>query len=161
MIDTDDRDDIGNGIPDFYTGLTSSLTYKRFEFVVMARGMFGHQVINAKRIWHDNPKFLPRNVMKTAMDTPLWDDPQFSSYYVEDGDFLKIDNITLSYALPVIGSRWIKSGTVFLTTTNAFLITDYSGVDPEIAIGGLEPGNDNRFDYPSTRTYTLGFNLSF
>lgn len=161
MIDTNDRDDIGNGIPDFYTGLTSSLKYKRFEFVVMARGMFGHQVINAKRIWHDNPKFLPRNVMKTAMNTPLWDDPQFSSYYVEDGDFLKIDNITLGYTLPVNGSGWIRSGRVFLTSTNAFLITDYSGVDPEIAIGGLEPGNDNRFDYPSTRTYTLGLNLSF
>ncbi|SDM10161.1 TonB-linked outer membrane protein, SusC/RagA family [Catalinimonas alkaloidigena] len=161
IIDINDRADIGNGIPDFYAGLTNTFKYKQWDLSVMARGMFGHQIINAKRIWHENPKFLPRNIMKSAMDTPLWDDPEFSSYYVEDGDFVKIDNITLGYNFPFRNIAWLKNGRLYATVTNAFLFTGYSGVDPELAIGGLEPGHDNRFDYPSTRTYTLGFNVSF
>ncbi|WP_181884995.1 SusC/RagA family TonB-linked outer membrane protein [Pontibacter diazotrophicus] len=159
-INIDDRADIGNGIPDYYMGLTNTFKYGNFDLTVMARGMFGHQIINTKRIWHDNPKFLPRNIMRSAMDSQLWDDPDFSSYYVEDGDFVKIDNITLGYNLP-LQNKWIKSSRFYLTGNNMFVITGYQGVDPEVAIGGLEPGSDNRFDYPSTRMYTAGINLTF
>ncbi|MDR8391176.1 TonB-dependent receptor [Aliifodinibius sp. S!AR15-10] len=157
----DDRTYIGNGVPDFYTGLTSSVQYKNWDFSVMMRGMFGHQIINHKRIWYDNPKFLPNNILESAMDSELWDDPKFNSSQVEDGDFVKVDNITLGYTLPIENIASIKNGRLFFTVDNAFLITGYSGIDPEVSIGGLTPGLDSRQDYPSTRTFTLGFNLSF
>lgn len=160
-IDIDDRADIGNGIPDFYLGFTNTFRYKNWDLTVMARGAFGHQIINSKRIWHENPRFLPRNIMTSAIGTPLWDDPHFSSYYVEDGDYVKIDNITLGYNLPFQNIEWLRGARIYGTVTNAFLFTGYTGVDPEMAIGGLEPGHDNRFDYPSTRTFTAGFNVSF
>jgi hypothetical protein len=123
--------------------------------------MFGQQIINAKRIWYDNPSFIPENVMKTALDEDVWDSPDFSSYYVEDADFVKVDNITIGYRLPVKNLGWITSARIYLTGTNLFVITGYTGVDPEVSIRGLEPGNDNRFDYPSTRNYMVGFNVKF
>ena len=123
--------------------------------------MFGHQIINAKRIWHDNPKFLPRNIMKTAKRTALWDDPEFSSYYVEDGDFVKVDNITLGYTYQFIDKTWLSSIRVYGTCNNVFVFTKYTGLDPEVSFVGLQPGNDNRFDYPSSRTFILGLNVKF
>lgn len=157
----DDRTYIGNGVPDFYSGLTSRVQYQNWDFTVMMRGMFGHQIINHRRIWYSNPTTLPNNVFESATETELWDDPKFSSYYVEDGDFIKVDNITLGYTLPVQNIASVKNGRVFLSVDNAFLITGYSGLDPEVAVGGLTPGFDTREDYPSTRTFTLGVNLSF
>jgi TonB-linked SusC/RagA family outer membrane protein len=156
-----DRDVIGNGVPDLYMGLSTTIQYGNWDLSIMCRGMFGQQVINAKRIWYDNPSFLPENVMKTALDEPVWDSPDFSSYYVEDADFIKVDNITIGYRLPVKNLGWITSARIYLTGTDLLVITGYSGVDPEVSIRGLEPGNDNRFDYPSTRNYMVGFNVKF
>ncbi len=169
VITIDDRDVIGNGYPDFYLGLSTTFKYRNFDITILCRGAFGHQIINAKRIWHDNPSFLPTNVMKTALDEEVWDTPDFSSYYVEDGDFVKVDNITLGYTFSIKNNNWIKSGRVYITGTNLFLITKYTGVDPEVSFlssdneidRGLAPGNDNRYDYPSTRTYMIGFNVKF
>lgn len=159
-ITTDDRTFVGNGVPDFYAGFSSRLNYKNWDFSVALRGMFGHQIVNHKRIFYDNPKFLPDNIMTSAMDTELWDDPDYSSYYVEDGDFIKVDNVTLGYTLP-IQNMGFKSGRIFLSGNNLLMITGYSGLDPEVAIGGLTPGFDSQYDYPSTRSFTLGLNLSF
>lgn len=156
----EDRTYIGNGIPDYYAGMTSKINYKNWDLTVMLRGMFGHQVINHKRIWYDNPTTLPNNIMVSAMDSEIRDDPRFSSLQVEDGDFVKLDNLTIGYTLPS-ADIGIRNARVFLTGTNLLLITGYSGLDPEVATGGLEPGLDDRFDYPSTRTFTLGINLAF
>jgi TonB-linked SusC/RagA family outer membrane protein len=158
---TGDRTIVGNGIPDFYLGLTNTFQYGNFDLSIMLRGMFGHQIINAKRIWHGNPKFLPRNVLVEALETNLWDEPEFSSYYVEDGDFVKVDNITLGYNIPFKDKKWLKSIRIYATCNNAFVFTKYTGLDPEVSFKGLEPGNDNRFDYPTTRTFLAGINVKF
>ena len=160
-ITIEDRTDIGNGIPDFYAGLTNTFQYKNWDMSFMFRGMFGHQIINHKRIFYENPILLPLNIMSSAQDTELWDNPQFSSYYVENGDFIKLDNLTLGYNLPFKNTDLIKSARIFLTGSNLFVITGYNGIDPEGSIGGLTPGVDSRGDYPSTRTFTLGFNIKF
>jgi TonB-linked SusC/RagA family outer membrane protein len=160
-ISNDDRDVIGNGVPKYYLGFTNTFRYKNIDLTVMIRGLFDYQIINVKRIWHDNPNFLPRNVMKTAMDTKLDDVPQFSSYYVENGDFIKIDNITLGYTYNFKNQRYFRSARIYGTCTNAFLITKYTGVDPEISFKGLEPGKDDRYEYPSTRTFIIGIYVKF
>lgn len=160
IIDTDDRTVVGNGVPDYYLGFTNTFRYGNWDLSIMMRGMFKFQIINAKRIWHGNPKFLPRNLLTEAMDTELWDDPEFSSYYVEDGDFVKIDNITLGYTHP-FNNKYIKSARLYGSINNAFVFTKYTGLDPEVSLVGLEPGNDNRFDYPSVRTFIIGLNVKF
>ncbi len=158
-ITTDDRTVVGNAIPDLYAGLTNSFQYGNFDLMVTMRGMFGQQVINTKRIWYDNRTFFPENVFKTALNQELWDDPEFSSYYVEDAGFVKVDNITLGYTLKNI--PLVESARFYATVLDAFLFTKYSGADPEVSITGLEPGNDNRFEYPSTRTFLVGFKFNF
>ena len=160
-ITVEDRTNIGNGIPDFYAGLTNTLRYKHWDMSVMFRGMFGHQIINHKRIFYENPIMLPLNIMKSAMDSKIWDTQNFSTYYVENGDFVKLDNLTIGYNIPLKSSKWLKSGRVFFTGTDLLCITGYKGIDPEGSIGGLTPGVDSRADYPSTRTFTFGFNLKF
>lgn len=160
-ITIEDRTDIGNGIPDFYAGLTNTFRYKNWDMSIMFRGMFGHQIINHKRIFYENPIMLPLNIMKSAMDSKIWDTQNFSTYYLENGDFVKLDNLTIGYNIPLKSSKWLKSGRVFFTGTDLLCITGYKGIDPEGSIGGLTPGVDSRADYPSTRTFTLGFNLKF
>lgn len=169
-ITADDRDVVGNGIPKYYLGLTNTFQYGRFDLTIAVRGMFDYQIINAKRIWHDNPTFIPQNVFRTALDEKVWDVPQFSSYYVEDGDFVKVDNITLGYTYIFADIPWITSARIYATVLDAFLFTKYSGLDPEVSMRGsdpesstygLEPGNDNRFEYPRTRTFLIGFNFKF
>lgn len=160
-ITVEDRTDIGNGIPDFYAGLTNSFRYKNWDMTIMFRGMFGHQIINHKRIFYENPIMLPLNIMKSAMDSEIWDTQNFSDYYVENGNFVKLDNLTIGYNIPLKSTKWLKSGRLFFTGTNLLCITGYEGIDPEGSIGGLTPGIDSRSDYPSTRTFTFGFNLKF
>ncbi len=160
-ITIEDRTDIGNGIPKFYAGLTNTFKYKNWDLSMMLRGMFGHDIINHKRIFYENPIMLPLNILKSAMDSEIWDTQNFSSYYVEKGDFVKLDNLTIGYNIPLKDTKWLKSGRIFFTGSNLFVITGYKGIDPEGSIGGLTPGVDSRSDYPSTRTYTFGFNLKF
>ena len=86
---------------------------------------------------------------------------QYNSYYIEDGDYWKIDNITLGYNIKIPSARFIKSARIYASSLNTFTFTGYTGIDPEISVTGLEPGNDDRDKYPTTRTFTLGFNVNF
>jgi TonB-linked SusC/RagA family outer membrane protein len=158
---TGDRTVVGNGVPRYYLGFTNVLRYRNFDLSFMLRGMFKFQIINAKRIWHENQQFLPANIMKSALNSKLWDTPEFSSYYVEDGDFVKIDNITLGYTYPFKNNKYIRSVRLYGTVNDAFVFTKYTGLDPEVSFKGLEPGNDNRFDYPSVRTFIVGLHVKF
>jgi TonB-linked SusC/RagA family outer membrane protein len=158
-ITDEDRTVVGNGIPKLFAGLTNTFQYNNIDLTITMRGMFGHQVINTKRIWYDNRTFLPENVLRTAIDQELWSDPEFSSLYVEDADFVKVDNITLGYTF--LNIPWISSARIYASVLNAFVFTGYTGLDPEVSIKGLAPGNDNRFEYPSTRTFLVGFNIKF
>src|SRR5690606_37172782 len=94
---------------------------------------------------------------KSVLDSEL----EFNSYYIEDGDFWKIDNITLGYNIPGINSDVIKSARIYISTLNTATITKYKGIDPEVDRLGLAPGNDYRDKYPTARTYTLGFFITF
>lgn len=166
-ININDRVVIGNSIPKYYLGFTNNFQYGNWGLSIMCRGMFNFQIINEKRIWSENPLYLPNNLLKSTLNSQFINDPNFSaepdfsSLYVENGDFLKIDNVTLSYTMPFKNSKWIKNGKVFITGTNLLVITGYKGNDPEVSFAGLTPGIDNMYGYPSTRTYTFGINLIF
>ena len=119
------------------------------------------------RLQYESPVMLSRvNMQNAAFDTkygkvPLAADQelQYVSYYIEKGNYWKIDNVTLGYTFKF--NSWIKRLRIYGTISNLATITGYSGIDPEVSISGLAPGVDNKNRYPSTRTYTLGISVKF
>ena len=84
------------------------------------------------------------------------------SYYIEDGDYVKINNITLGYNLDVKKLKIVNSARIYASGSNLATFTRYKGLDPEIAGGnGLTAGDDSRDKYPTTRTFTLGISVNF
>ena len=79
---------------------------------------------------------------------------------MEDGDYWKIDNITLGYTFGNLG-RYIQSLRLYGSVLNAFTFTKYKGIDPEVSTDGLTPGYDTRDRYPQVRSFTFGINVSF
>lgn len=156
----EDKGILGNGLPKSYAGLTNTFSYGNFDLTVFFRGAFGFQLLNTQRIFFENRIMLPTNVMTSALDSEVLEDPMYSDYYIEDGSYVKLDNVTLGYNIPLNGSL-IKSLRVYASGQSLLTITGYKGQDPEIAINGLTPGMDYRWVYPSVRTFTLGVNVQF
>lgn len=164
----EDKKVLGNGLPKYYAGWNNNFRYKNWDLAVTMRGAFGYQILNFQRMYYENTNIQQYNRLKSAYDKVFGkavlnkDIPlEFNSNYVEDGDFWKIDNITLGYNLTKTGVSFIKSARFYVSTLNTFMITGYKGIDPEVNRLGLSPGNDDRDKYPTTRTYTLGLNLNF
>lgn len=164
----DDKKVIGNGLPKWYAGWNNSIRFRRWDLNVTMRGAFDFQIINGARVNYENTKNSRiENRLKSTLDpvfgkVPLSKEvePEFNSYYVEDGDYWKIDNITIGYTFGKIG-RYIKSLRVYGSVLNAFTFTKYKGIDPEVSTDGLTPGYDTRDRYPQVRSFTFGVNASF
>ncbi|MGV3765067.1 MAG: SusC/RagA family TonB-linked outer membrane protein [Chitinophagaceae bacterium] len=164
----EDKKVLGNGLPKYYAGWNNNFRYKDFDLGITMRGAFGFQILNFQRMYYENTNIQQYNRLKSAYD-PVFgkevlskDMPlEFNSYYVEDGDFWKVDNITLGYNFRKMDGSFIKSARIYVSTLNSLLFTGYKGIDPEVNRLGLSPGNDDRDKYPTTRTYTLGVNLNF
>jgi hypothetical protein len=164
----DDKRILGNGLPKYYGGWNNNFRYKNLDLSVTMRGAFGFQILNFQRMYYENTGVTQYNRLRSAYDKvfdkavlsttmPL----EYNSYYIENGDFWKVDNITLGYNLPANPVKFIRNIRVYASTLNTFTITGYKGLDPEVNRVGLAPGNDDRDKYPTVRTYTLGLNLTF
>ena len=159
---------LGNGLPKFYAGWNNSFRYKNFDLNITMRGAFDFQILNFERMYLENTQTIAYNRLRSAYD-PVFgktvlstaEDLEFNSYYVEDGDYWKIENITVGYNFKMDKVKFIKSARLYVSSLNTFVFTGYKGIDPEVQIDGLEPGNDYRDKYPTTRTFTIGFNLNF
>lgn len=164
----EDKQIIGNGLPKWYAGWNNTLRYKNFDLNVTMRGAFGFQIINGARMNYENTKNSRyENRLSSVKDKVFGKvtlskevEPEFNSYYVEDGDYWKIDNITLGYNFGSLG-KYIKSLRIYGSVLNTFTITGYKGIDPEVSTDGLTPGYDTRDRYPSTRSFTFGVNVKF
>ena len=164
----EDKHVIGNGLPKWYAGWNNTLRYKNFDLNVTIRGAFGFQIINGGRMNYENVKNSRfENRLKSVNDLVFGKhtlspevEPEFNSYYVEDGDYWKIDNITLGYSFGQVG-KYIKSLRIYGSVLNALTITGYKGIDPEVSTDGLTPGYDTRDRYPSVRSFTFGVNVKF
>ena len=164
----EDKHVIGNGLPKWYAGWNNTLRYKIFDLNVTMRGAFGFQIINGGRMNYENVKNSRfENRLKSVNDLVFGKhtlspevEPEFNSYYVEDGDYWKIDNITLGYSFGQVG-KYIKSLRIYGSVLNALTITGYKGIDPEVSTDGLTPGYDTRDRYPSVRSFTFGVNVKF
>jgi len=178
----EDKKVIGNGLPKFYLGWNNNFRYKNLDLSITQRGAFGFQVANLTRMMFENPQMMQYNVLTTAFDdvygkTKLKSIPEFNSYYIEKGDFWKIDNITLGYNFNKTGIKYFQSARIYASVLNAIIITGYKGIDPEISLrnptsyvqsgvvqvptAGLDPGMDSPNSYPTTRTFTVGLNVIF
>jgi TonB-linked SusC/RagA family outer membrane protein len=177
-----DKRVIGNGLPKFYLGWNNNFRCKNWDLSITQRGAFKFQVANLQRMMFENPTQIQYNVLTNAFDkvfgkTQLKSPVEFNSYYIENGDYWKIDNITLGYNWNHTGLRYIQSARLYASVLNAFIITGYKGIDPEVSLrngtsyaqsgvaqtptAGLDPGMDSPYKYPTTRTFSVGLNVTF
>lgn len=157
-----DNQVIGNAYPDFTYSIQNSFTYKNFDLSFLWRGSVGNDVLNMSRLYYEGFSYFGSyNVLKSTLDYPQYTGAAiYSSRFVEDGSFLKLDNLTLGYNVPMKG-KWITKMRVYLTGQNLLTITQYKGIDPEVHLAGLEPGIEWYTFYPRTRSYLMGVNITF
>jgi iron complex outermembrane receptor protein len=162
-LENAERRVVGSAQPDFELGWSNYITFmKSFDFSFTVRGVYGYDIFNTTRLIFGNPIFLPdRNVLASALDEyerGLRDNPKLSSYYLEDGSFIRLDNISLGYNFTnVAGFKKIR---IYAASNNVFTFTNYSGIDPEITFSGRSFGLDQYNVYPKTRTVTVGLNVT-
>jgi len=158
---------LGNGLPKYFASWNNTFRYGSFDLFINMRSAFGAKVLNYQRMAMGNPKVrLGFNQLKSAYDKVFGKavlntgtSPEYNSYYLENGDFIKIDNISIGYSIKSL--KHVSASRVYISVLNGIIITKYKGMDPEVPLLGLSPGNDNSSKYPSTRVYSLGWNITF
>lgn len=154
---------LGSPQPKILVGWSNTVTYKNFDLNFFFRGVFGNKIFNATRADLFRPstaQFV--NILKDAENESTKDVNSFkySSRFIESGSYVRLDNATLGYNFKKI-SNYIRNLRVYTSINNAFVITKYTGIDPEINQGGLAPGVESGNYYPKTRTVLFGVNVSF
>ena len=181
VININDRTTLGNPVPDFTGGLTIKLNYKRFELEVYSFASIGNEIYNISKLFTDFYPLFPGAAISSRVkdswtfenrsgEIPIFENisnfstnTQSNSFYVEDGSYFRMQNLTLSYNLPQIfldrvGMSKFK---VFGSVNNVFTISGYDGLDPSVGGDadtnfGIDLGN-----IPITRTWTMGVNVAF
>ncbi|MDE6098581.1 MAG: TonB-dependent receptor [Muribaculaceae bacterium] len=162
----DDRCIVGNGMPKFTLSTSHNFRYRNFDLALFFRGAFGFDIFNIHDFYYGTRNFTG-NVLRKAygknFDISPDANPVVSDYFLERGDYFKLDMVTLGYTLPLEKCRFINKLRVFGTMKNVFTITKFSGVDPSTyQVNGLTPGaQGNRSYYPSTRQFIVGLQLDF
>ena len=153
---------IGTAYPDLTLGWSNSLRVDNFTFNMTLRGSIGGLVYNAYRAHYENLNGIGlKNIMSSWLDdTSFKGKIMYSSKYLEDASYLKLDNLSVTYDLP-FKNRFVHSAKVFLSGQNLLCITGYKGVDPEVSLTGLAPGRESTSYYPRTSTFTLGASFTF
>ena len=161
-LTNDDRTYIGSAQPKLTYGLANIIAWKNWELNFFLRGVYGNDLLNFSKMSYATTQWLPgANVLHEALTSGLTDNPKYSSYYIEKGSFLRLDNASLGYTFDVSGIKEIQKLRVYVTGQNLFTITNYTGLDPEIEMSGLDPGVEGRDYYPKSRIISVGVNISF
>jgi len=184
VVTAADRDFLGNPHPDFIYGINLSAGYKNFDLAIFAKGQQGGDIFNYVRYWTDFNTFqgnrskrmlyesygetanptLPRLNASDAVSGSV-----VSSYFIEDGSYLRLSNVQLTYTIPanVMKKVGISSAQVYVQGQNILTLTKYTGMDPDINIRTSENNNQDfhmgidEGAYPVAKTYTLGVRLKF
>jgi len=160
---TSDAKIAGNAQPKYIYGWSNSFTYKKLDFSFLVRGVLGNKILNATAAGLNTPADAKlQNIPRSTLGESFNDGNAYliSDRYLESGSYLRLDNATLGYTIKP-KTQSVKALRLYVTANNLFVITKYTGLDPEINIGGLTPGIDNNNFYPKTRTFSLGINASF
>ncbi|MEM1121123.1 MAG: TonB-dependent receptor [Bacteroidota bacterium] len=179
VINTDDITIIGVGAPDFIWGFNNTFGYKNFSVNVFFQSMVGQDILNFSRGFRtgasadgsitDASLLNAWTANNQDTDIPALTSTGFqqieSSRFIEDGTFIRLKNISLSYDLPkdVLSSVGIERASIIVSGQNVFTITNYTGYDPEVNSGG-NSNTDIGFDtgvYPNPKSWTVGLNVTF
>lgn len=161
-----DRTITGCAQPDLNLGWSNNFQYKNWNLDLFFTGVLGQDIYNATAEQYSNVSFVKegRNVLKSVATEHRATDTQSqapSNRWIENGSYFRLSSVSLGYTFGKIGN-WINSLKLYATCNNVFTITGYSGRDPEINLGGLEPGMDRRTNYyPRTRSFMIGVNMNF
>ncbi|MGK7388853.1 MAG: SusC/RagA family TonB-linked outer membrane protein [Candidatus Cyclobacteriaceae bacterium M2_1C_046] len=178
LLPEGDFAELGNGIPDFEIGWTNEITFKNWDLNAFFRGAFGHSLVNTYRAFYepiDPGAINSYNRVITDKAVEGLQVSQFSSLYVEKADFFRLDNLSLGYNFMLSEGTAVRNVRLYATAENVFVITGYTGIDPDPVLqdfgptdnGGflnttpdvLSPGIDRRNNYFTARTFTLGINI--
>lgn len=162
----DDRAVVGNGMPKFTMSTSHNFRYRNFDLALFFRGAFGFDIFNIHDFYYGTRNFNG-NVLKKAygknFDISPNAAPVVSDYFLERGDYFKLDMLTLGYTLKLPYCRFLDRIRVYGTVKNVFTITKFSGVDPaSYQVNGLQPGaQGSRSYYPTTRQFIAGIQIDF
>jgi len=162
--DPNDKRYIGNGTPSHFLSWNNTLRWNNFDLNIAFRGAFGFEIFNMRKYGMGLQGSGSDNVLRSAYleDRDVHTGGGvISSYFLEKGDYFKLDNVTLGYTVP-LRSRLIDNLRVYVSAKNLFTITGYSGNDPSIVTStGITPGVDANSAYPSATQVALGVTLRF
>lgn len=164
-MDATDEDmySVGNGLPKFTASWSNYLRYKNFDLNVYFRGAFGFDIFNIHEFYYGIPG-MTSNVMKLAYtkNAGISENPLVCDYYLEKGDYVKLDLLTLGYTFNFNG-KYVDNLRLSVTGKNLLTFTSFSGVDPSnYSTNGLTPGaTGSRNYYPTCRQFLAGLQLNF
>lgn len=168
LPDSNWKQDLGNSLPKVYLGWSNTFKYHDFDLSLQFTGQFGFKILNEARCYYENNS-VNYNRLQSVLDAPYGDrvlagnqKQTFVSYYLENGDFLKLTNLTFGYTIPFKTNKWVKSIRAYFSAENLFTITKYKGLDPELQNGDARSsGIEWRDNYPTIRSFTLGLQATF
>lgn len=158
-VDEKDRCIIGNPNPDWTASLDIDVTWKHFDFSIFLNGVFGNDVVNMEKFNMPNNSQLRWTTDNPTNSYPRLDinrQTKFSNWWIEDGSFVRIQNLTLGYTLPFSKKFSSKSIRLYLSVDNLHTFTGFKGYDPEVSMLGIYSGG-----YPRLRKWTIGANITF
>jgi len=173
-----DKTIIGDPNPDFTYGFNTNFKYKNFNLDMLFSGVYGNEILNGNLLVEANAIASPYNIRPEAYHDAWSPDNTDGAYprigsttastlptdrLVEDGSYLRLRNVTLSYNINLKDQKYFKNVNVYVSGNNLFTITNYSGYDPELT-SFLYDGTIIGVDWlgtPNTRTYVLGLNVKF
>ena len=161
-----DRSITGCAQPKLNAGWNNTLTYKNWNLTAFLTGVFGNDVYNSARAHYTSAQMFSdgKNVLKEFLSNPAGDASGSlpSDRFIEKGSYVRLQTLSLSYTFRNCFNDWIQDLTLYGTANNLFTITNYKGLDPEVNMGGIDPGIDYRWSrYPHTRTFMIGVKINF
>lgn len=165
--DEKDRVIVGSAQPKLTMGWNNNFTWKNWDLNLFFTGVFGQKIFNEPRAYfgYVSNVAIGKNVLADIADFQNPNDGYSSmpsDRWLEDGSYFKLATVTLGYTFRNCFNGWLRDIRVYVSANNVFTITGYKGRDPEICLGGLEPGHDTRSDhYPRTRQILVGASINF
>ena len=162
-VKEEDWQNVGSAYPALTFGWSNSFRIGQFGLSATFRGQLGGKIFNTYRALYENTSNLGQsNILASWLDDTSFKGKEikYSTKYIEDASFLKLDNISASYDFK-FKNEYINKLRLYLTAQNIFCLTGYTGVDPEVSLSGIAPGIEGTSYYPRTRTFTFGATLTF
>lgn len=158
-----DRTITGCAQPKLNFGWNNTFNYKNWNATIFFTGVFGNDIYNGTRANYMSPEMLAggKNVLKEFLDNPTTSGSLPSDRFIENGSYLRLSTLSLGYTFKNFNG-WLQNLQLYVTCNNLFTITGYKGLDPEVNMGGIDPGIDYRWSvYPHTRTTMVGVKINF